>query len=236
MVYKQNSNDTINGIIYGITYFTILPIKLNYFEANSKFYWGVLLSLPIVGAILASIVILFYYILPFHSIYSAFISSILYFFLTGFLHYEACGDTIDGWYASLSKKDVYKVMHEPQVGSIGAIAMVSFMLLELSALVYCFYEGLFLVIFLAFVLSRVGVYFALSFEYHEKSKFIISLKENKKEFRVLNILLLPIKLFVDLILNKLQKKLGFLNGDTLGFLIVVSEIAILNIGLIIVSI
>ncbi|MEA3553482.1 MAG: adenosylcobinamide-GDP ribazoletransferase [Campylobacterota bacterium] len=235
MDYKQNSNskisDTLNGIKYGVTYFTTLPIKLNYFEANKQFYHGVLLSLPIVGAVLSTIIILFYSVLPFHPIYSAVISSVLYLFLTGFLHYEAVGDTIDGWYASLTKKDVYEVMHEPQVGSIGAIGMISFMLLEISALVYCFYEGLFLVIFLAFVLSRVGVYFALSFEYHEKSQFILSLKQSIKESKVLNILFFPIKLFVSYILKKLEKKLGFLNGDTLGFLIVVLEIVLLNIGL-----
>jgi len=233
MDYKQDSNNILNGIKYGITYFTTLRIKLNYFDVNKKFYQGVLLSLPIVGAILSSIIILIYIVLPFHPLYSAILSSVLYLFLTGFLHYEAVGDTVDGWYASLSKKDIYEVMHEPQIGSIGAIAMVSFMLLEISALVYCFYEELFFLIFLAFVLSRVGVYFALSFEYHVKSKFIILLKENKKEFRVLNILLYPIKLFVDYTLNKLQKKLGFLNGDTLGFLIVVLEIVLLNIGLLI---
>ena len=239
MDYKQNSNskilDILIGIKYGITYFTILPIKLNYFEANKQFYSGVLLSLPIVGAILSAIVILFYIVLPFHSLYNAFISSILYLFLTGFLHYEAVGDTIDGWYAALSKKDIYEVMHEPQIGSIGAIGMVSFMLLEVSALVYSFYEELFLVVFFAFILSRAGVYFALSFEYHKKSKFILSLKENKKDYKVLNILFYPIKLFVDYILNKLLNKLGFLNGDTLGFLIVVLEIVILNIGLLVFS-
>ena len=233
MVYKQNSNSIINGIIYGISYFTVLPVKLNYFESNKQFYRGILLSLPIVGAILSSIIILFYTALPFHNLYSAFISSILYLFLTGFLHYEAVADTIDGWYASLAQKDIYEVMHEPQVGSIGSIGMVSFMLLEISALIYCFYEELYLVIFLAFILSRVGVYCALSFEYHEKSKFIISLKQSKKDFKLLNILLFPIKLFVDYILNKLQKKLGFLNGDTLGFLIVSLEIILLNIGLLI---
>ena len=231
MDYKPDSNNILNGIKYGITYFTTLPIKLNYFDANKKFYQGVLLSLPIVGIILSSIIILFYSILPFHALYSAFISSILYLFLTGFLHYEAVGDTIDGWYASLSNKNIYEVMHEPQIGSIGVMGMISFLLLEIVALVYCFYEELFIVIILSFALSRISVYFALSFEFHKKSKFIIYLKENKQDFKFLTILLFPIKLITDYILRKLQQRLGFLNGDTLGFLIVFLEIILLNIGL-----
>ncbi|MEA3497800.1 MAG: adenosylcobinamide-GDP ribazoletransferase [Campylobacterota bacterium] len=233
MVCKQNSNSIINGILYGISYFTTFPITLEYFDTNKKFYQGVLLSLPIVGAFLSLLIILFYFILPFIPIYSAILASFLYLFLTGFLHYEAVGDTIDGWYASFGKKDIYEVMHEPQIGSIGAIGMVSFMFLEVSALVYCFYEELYLVIAFAFIFSRIGVYFALDFEYHEKSKFIISLKESIKINKFIKIVFLPMKIFVNYVLNSLKKRLGFLNGDILGFLIVVLEIAILNIGLLI---
>ena len=36
---------------------------------------------------------------------------------------------------------------------------------------------------------------------------------------------------VNFILNKLQDRLGFLNGDTLGFMIVTIEIVLLNVGL-----
>jgi adenosylcobinamide-GDP ribazoletransferase len=233
MVFKSNSNDNINGMIYGISYFTTLPISVDKFHANKNFYQGVLFSLPIVGIVLSVLIIIFYSLSPFNNVYSAIVSSILYLFLTGFLHYEAVADTIDGWYASLSNKNIYDVMHEPQVGSIGAIGMISFMILELSALVYCFYEECFFIIFFAFVLSRVGVYFALSFEYHIKSKFIISLKQSVGELKYLEIILFPIKIFVNYILNILKKRIGFLNGDTLGFLIVVLEIVILNIGLLV---
>ncbi len=233
MDYKQDSSDILNGIKYGITYFTTLPIKLNYFDSNKKFYQGILLSLPLVGIILSSIISLCYIILPFYPIYNAILSSILYLFLTGFLHYEAVGDTIDGWYAALSKKDIYNIMHEPQIGSIGAITMISFMILEVSALVYCFYEDLYLVILLSFTLSRLTIYLALDFNFHHKSIFLLSLKDNNQKFLSLDILLSPLKILVNYILNKLETRLGFLNGDTLGFLIVTTEIIILNIGLLI---
>ena len=231
MVLKQNSNDKINGIVFSISYFSSLPIRLDYFEANKKFYQGVLIGLPLVGIILASIIIFIYNILPFYSLYSGLLSAIIYVGLTGFLHFEAVADTIDGWYASFSKKDIYAVMHEPQIGSIGVLGVVSFFLLEISALVYNLYLEQFSVIFLALILSRLSVYFALNFEYHNKSHFIIGLKNSISINKILNIVFYPLKISVNFILNTLKNRLGFLNGDTLGFLIVTIEIIILNIGL-----
>ena len=231
---KKISN-IINGIFYSISYFTSIPIRLKKFESSKLFYQGVMIGLPIVGFILAFAVVLFFLILPFHILYNAVISTILYLFLTGFLHFEAVCDTIDGWYASYSNKNVYKIMHEPQIGSIGALATVSIMLLEICALTYCLYENMFLVIFLSFILSRVSVYFALNFDFHEKSVFLISLKYSITKYKIISLVLLPIRLFVDVVLNILKNKFGFLNGDTIGFLIVILEIVILNFGLLFVS-
>jgi hypothetical protein len=50
--------DIINGILYGISYFTFLPVKVGYFQANKNFYKGVLISLILSGVLLASIMIL----------------------------------------------------------------------------------------------------------------------------------------------------------------------------------
>ena len=232
---SKKTADIKNGIFYSVSYFTSIPIKLNKFDANKSFYQGVMIGLPVVGSILASLIVLVFLILPFHVLYSAVVSAILYLFLTGFLHFEAVCDTIDGWYASYSNKDIYKIMHEPHVGSIGAVATVAIMILEVSALIYCLYEGMFFVIFLSLVLSRVSVYFALNFEFHEKSVFLISLKHSIIKYKIISLLLLPIRLFVDVILNILKNRLGFLNGDTIGFLIVVLEIVILNFGLLFVQ-
>ena len=235
MKQKLNKNSFLNGIFYSISYFTTLPIKLKNFEADKLFYQGVIFGLPLVGFILSFLTVLFFLILPFHVLYNAVLASILYLFLTGFLHFEAVGDTIDGWYASFSNKNIYEIMHEPQIGSIGAVGMVSIMILEIAALVYCLYESMFLVIFLSFILSRISVYFALNFEFHEKSVFLISLKQSVSRYKVLSLFLLPIRLFTDVILNTLKNRLGFLNGDTVGFLIVILEIVILNFGLLFVQ-
>lgn len=164
--------------------------------------------------------------------YKAILCSILYLFLYGFLHLEAVCDTIDGYFASLSNKDVYKVMHEPQVGSIGAIGGFCFVLLKILAISYLLYYEYFLILFISLILSRSSLFFALEFKYHEKSHFIKSIQNSFKTSIFVKILFLPFNLITKVILNTLKKKLGFLNGDILGFNIELQEIIYLNLGII----
>jgi len=232
MAYQQNSNNITQAVKFAFGYFTVLPVKSGYFEANKEFYKTVVFTLPLVGFVLALIVVASYEFVFTHTIYSAFICSLFYIFLTGFLHLEAVADTIDGWYASFGKKDIYEVMHEPQIGSIGAVATFCITLLQIASLMYCLYEQYYLVIFLSFVLSRFGVYFALIFDFHKKSIFINEMKNAITFNTVLKIVFFPLNIVVNLILNILKNRLGFLNGDTLGFMIVVVEIIVLNTGIV----
>ena len=225
----------ISGIIYAISYFTTLPLNQGQFEANKQFYKGILIALPIIGlllgVIISSLYIGFSYILP--AWYAAILVSIIYPFLYGFIHLEAVSDTIDGWYASYSKKDIYEVMHEPQIGAIGAIGTFSFILLKILALTYLFTHEQYIAIIIVLVLSRLSIIFSLSFEFHHKSYFALSLKNAIKNPIILKVLFLPINILTKLILKRLQQRLGFLNGDTLGFNIELLEIILLNIAVII---
>ncbi|MEA1913720.1 MAG: adenosylcobinamide-GDP ribazoletransferase [Campylobacterota bacterium] len=229
---KQKLNDYWNPIKFGISYFSILPVKVEKFEVNKNFYQGVLLSLPLVGFVLALIVSFIHFILFTDLLYGAFLCAMIYVFLTGFLHLEAVADTVDGWYASLSQKDVYAIMHEPHVGAIGAIGTFCIVLLLLAGLTYALYYELYLLVFLSLMLSRVGVYFALEFDFHPKSVFVLGLKNAVVYPAWLKIIAYPLVLLVGLILKPLKKRLGFLNGDTLGFMIVLLEIIVLNIGIV----
>lgn len=223
--------DIIKGIRYGISYFSILPIKVPYFEANKKFYRGVIYSVPLVGLLLSLIVITLFLLLPFPLLYKSILCSIVYLFLYGFLHLEAVADTIDGYFASLSKKDVHEVMKEPQIGAIGAIGTFSFVLSKVLALSYLLYFEHYFFIMLAFVFSRASLFFALDLKYHQESNFINSLKSSFETPKVIRLVFLPFNLLTKIILNTLKKNLGFLNGDTLGFTIEFQEIIFLNIGI-----
>ncbi|MDC0932473.1 adenosylcobinamide-GDP ribazoletransferase [Arcobacteraceae bacterium] len=218
-----------------MSYFSILPIKLKQFEADNSFYKGVLFSLPLTGLLLSSLMVLLFIVLPLPLLYKSIFCSILYLFSYGFLHLEAVCDTIDGYFASLSKKDVYEVMHEPQVGSIGALGGFSFVLLKILALAYLLYYENYIIIIIALILSRSSLFFGLDFQYHEKSHFIKGIQNSFKTSVLLKILFLPFNLLTKFILNTLKNKLGFLNGDMLGFNIELQEIIYLNLGIILIQ-
>lgn len=224
------SKNFIKGVLYSISYFTTLPVKLQHFEANNNFYKGVVYALPLAGALLGFLTVLLFIILPFPLLYKAILVSIIYLFLYGFIHLEAVADTIDGYFASLSNKDVHKIMKEPHIGAIGAIGTFCFVLLKVLAISYLLYMGQYFFVILAFILSRASIFGALELEYHKDSFFVHSLKKSFHFNIVLKTLLLPINFLSKYILKSLQKKLGFLNGDTLGFNIELIEIILLNIG------
>ena len=190
-----------------------------------------LFSLPLVGLILSFLIVLLFLVLPLPTIYKAIFCSILYLFSYGFLHLEAVCDTIDGYFASLSKKDVYEVMHEPQVGSIGAIGGFCFVLLKVLAISFLLYSECYIALIVSLVLSRTSLFFALDLEYHESSLFIKSIQEAFKTSVFVKLLFLPFHIFTKSILKTLKKNLGFLNGDTLGFTIELQEIIYLNIAI-----
>jgi adenosylcobinamide-GDP ribazoletransferase len=220
-----------NGLLYSLSYFTTLPFKAKDFTANKEFYNGVVYGLPLAGLILGVLICFTFIVLPFESLYKAILLSIVYLFLYGFIHLEAVCDTIDGYYASLSGKDIHKIMKEPQIGAIGALGGFCFVLLKILALSYLLYHECYLVIILSLIASRASLFFALDLEFHSKSGFILSLQESFKTPSTINTILFPIRYLTHLILKKLQKHIGFLNGDTLGFNIELQELIYLNIGI-----
>jgi len=226
----------LNGIRYGISYFTIFPIYIREFEATNQFYKGVLFSLPLAGLLMGLCIVILNYIVPFPKLYSAIFFSILYLFLNGFIHLEAVADTIDGYFSSLTNKDIYMVMKEPQVGAIGAIGTFCFALFQILGISYLLYFDQNFTLILCLILSRSVVFFALSFTFHKDSYFIHSLQKSIKINIIFNLLFLPLNILTNFILKKIKKHIGFLNGDTLGFTIVSIEIILLNIAIIIKSI
>jgi adenosylcobinamide-GDP ribazoletransferase len=224
-----------DGIKYSISYFSTLPIKISKFEASDSFYKGVLFGLPLVGFLSALITIAIFLILPFPLIYKTILCSILYLFLNGFIHLEGVADTIDGYFSSFGKKDVYEVMKEPQVGAIGAIGTFCFVLLKVLAISYLLYYEQYFLIILAFTFSRASVFFALDLEFHNKSIFVQCLQNSIKVPLVFKLIFLPIDILTKATLRKLKKHLGFINGDTLGFNIEFMEIVLLNIAVLILA-
>ena len=245
----------LDGFLQSFSYFSILPIRLKTITVNKEFYSATLFTFPLVGLILGTITLLIFYLLQkvFILHYAAFISSIVYIILYGCLHLEAISDVIDAWFASFSNKDIKAIMKEPQVGAIGAIGTMLIVLLKVGGITYLFIIENYTLFLSALILSRLCAIIELGiFDFKGAGKFTLqlSLHSNLKLMLSTGIFyMLILTIFLDistviilvifslslslLLLLKLKSTFGFVNGDCIGFTLIITEIALFNYGLII---
>ena len=240
----------LNAFLFALSYFSIIPVPTKNLEIKEETYKYTLFLLPLVGAILALLVIGVNFTLNqlFSPIYSCFVSAVIYLFLYGFLHLEAVCDVADGWFASYSGKDVYKIMKEPTIGAIGAIYTFCFVLLKVAIITYILYEKEYFLFVMVCVFSRLNLIYLLGYFKFSKDSFlslafqhggVLQLKIFALIYLVLafifgtNVLLLFILSLASFyfILKILNNKFGFVNGDCLGFTLEHTELILLNIGL-----
>jgi len=240
----------LNAFFFALSYFSIIPVFVKDMKINNDTYKYTLALLPLVGAILATLVIGLNLLLNefFTPLYSAFVSSVVYLFLYGFLHLEAICDVVDAWFASYSGKDPYSIMKDPTIGAIGGLYAFSFVLLKVGISTYVLYEEQYSLFFVVLVLSRLNFIYLLGFFKFSKDSFLSlafqtsgvgKLKLYTLLYVLLAFILLPnalILLFISMIsfyfvLKTLNKKFSFVNGDCLGFTLEHTELILLNIGL-----
>lgn len=220
---------------------------------NKKVYASLLLAFPFVGFVIAFLSVLLFMVLKdvMPLMYCAILCACVYLVLYGFLHLEALSDVIDGYFASLSGKDVYEVMKEPQVGALGAIGTFVFVLLKVAVIAFLLMESKEEFFLASVIFSRLGLIFGLfAFEFHKNSSFALRLKHVASftlvavafsvymlfSYFVLDVKLVLLFSFVTLfvvalVLYVLKKKFGFLNGDCLGATLEKTEWILLNLGL-----
>jgi len=243
----------LNAFYFALSYFSIIPIFVKDMKINNDTYKYTLAFLPLVGAILASIVIVLNIFLNefFTPLYSAFVASILYLALYGFLHLEAICDVIDAWFASYSGKDPYEIMKDPTIGAIGALYAFCFVLLKVGISTYILYEKQYALFFIVLVFSRLNLIYLLQLFKFNKNSFLSLAFQSAgvgkiKLFAFIYVILAfvlnsnAIILFIIsmlsfyIILKILNKKFSFVNGDCLGFTLEHTELILLNIALAIV--
>jgi len=254
-VQPAKGANIIKGFLQRFSFFSVLPIRPKEVTPNKEFYNVMLFTMPFVGLVLGLITLFVFSILQgyFAMPYAAFISAAVYLALYGFLHLEAVSDVIDAWYASLSGKDVTKVMKEPQVGAIGAIGTTVIVALKLAAITYLLINDNTSMFLAAIVLSRFAGIVGLGvFDYKKGGEFTVKLSESAGFWLIffaavfyMSLLTFPLHmnyvltmtlfsvLFTLFVLYKLDSKFGFVNGDCIGFTIVITEILLLNLGLLV---
>jgi adenosylcobinamide-GDP ribazoletransferase len=231
------------GFKFALSYFTIIPIKfgddinLNRREIFSKF----LLSLPLVGITLALIVISLYIGLEENSFLALLVASFSYPMLYGFLHTEAIIDVVDAIYAKHSNKSAYEVIKEPTIGALGALWGVSLLLIKVALLAYLLYLNLYMAIISILISSRLTL-LLLFITKEFKSSFLMTLKSSFlfRDFLLALaifgtfgvfiygyyfIILLIFSLLIGYFISSyFEKRLGFCNGDLVGFTLEIVEI------------
>lgn len=254
-VEPEKGANIINGFLQSFSFFSVLPLRPKNFTPNKEFYNVMLFTMPFVGLVLGLLTLLAFNILQgfFELSYAAFISAAIYLALYGFLHLEAVSDVIDAWYASLSGKDVSKVMKEPQVGAIGAIGTTVIVALKLAAITYLLINDNTSMFLAAIILSRFAAIVGLGvFDFKKGGEFTLKLNQSAgfgliffAAIFYLSLLAFPLDvnyvctmtlfavLFTLFVLYKLDAKFGFVNGDCIGFTIVITEILLLNLGLLV---
>lgn len=243
----------LNAFYFALSYFSIIPVFVKNMEINNATYKYTLALLPLVGAILASIVIGLNLVLNefFNPIYASFVSAVIYLALYGFIHTEAIIDVVDAWFAAYSGKDAYKIMKESTIGAIGALYGFSFVLLKVAIITYVLYEKQYMLFLIVCVFSRLNLIYLLGYFKFSKDSFlslafansgILQLKIFAFIYVIIaffiasNVLVLFILSLLSFyfILKVLDKKFGFVNGDCLGFTLEHTELILLNIGLMII--
>ena len=243
----------LNAFYFAISYFSIIPVFVKNMEIKEETYKYTIFFLPLIGAILASIVIALNLFLNefFNPLYSSFVVAVIYLFLYGFLHTEAICDVVDAWFASYSGKDPYKIMKESTIGAIGALYAFSFVLLKVGIITYVLYEKQYMLFLIVCIFSRLNLIYLLEYFKFSKDSFLSLAFANGSVFtlKILsliylifafiigsNVLLLFILSLLSFyfILKVLDKKFGFVNGDCLGFTLEHTELVLLNIGLMII--
>ena len=243
----------LNAFYFALSYFSIIPVFVKNMEINNETYKYTLVLLPLVGAILASLVIGLNLGLNefFNPLYSAFVCGIVYLALYGFIHTEAIIDVVDAWFASYSGKDAYKIMKESTIGAIGALYGVAFVLLKVGIITYVLYEKQYVLFFIVCIFSRLNLIYLLGYFKFSKDSFLSLSFEYGGIFKLKIIALIYVIiafligsnilfLFVIsllsfyFILKVLDNKFGFVNGDCLGFTLEHTELILLNIGLLLI--
>ena len=161
--------------------------------------------------------------------------------LTGALHLDGFSDTLDGLF--VNKDKALEVMKDSHVGGMGMIFSVVFLALKLSSLIYLGIEQLMYLLPIILMFSRLNATLAIYFyeyvsggvgkllktELGTKHLFFAILYSLVLAFLFHSLTLFIISIIVlTLSARFFTSRLGGLSGDIYGFIIEVTELALLN--------
>ena len=198
---------------------------------------------PLVGLILGSVLALLQYLLSgiFPDLHVSIMILVLWVLFSGALHLDGFSDTVDGLF--VPKKRSFEVMKDPNVGAMGMVFSVVFLLLKASALLHVtHWTQLALILMLARYNAVLAIYF---YPYLSKNGMgFLAKKEFTfkhlifSTFSVIGVVLFTLNgwilLFVSIFAFLMMKiffirRYGGFSGDIYGFVIEMTELILLHV-------
>ncbi|MDD7794989.1 adenosylcobinamide-GDP ribazoletransferase [Clostridium sp. 'White wine YQ'] len=237
----------MKNFILILQFMTRIPININLKVERENFQKGVaffpLVGL-IVGAFEASIFYISSRIVPFNT--SIFVTVISHVVITGAIHIDGLGDTIDGIFSGRSKEKILEIMKDSRVGTFGALGIIFLIagkIITLSSINSIeIYKG----IILAPIISRTLITLLMYKRKYarekegmgdlfigvlEKKNFIIALLTGIMLIsiigRIQGVVLLSICFFFTILFrNYIEKRIGGITGDILGASVELNELLV----------
>ncbi len=245
ILIQRTYRRVINDFLVATALLTAVPVPIHWFKAESApgrslgYFPAVGLGL---GMILAAAFFLFRFF--FTDLVAAALVISLWAILTGALHLEGLADAGDGLGAAVSRDKRLEIMHDPRLGSFGAVTLILLLILKFAA-VASLKGGLLLV--LAPVLGRWAMVLATRLPLARKEGMAARMRDgvNRREIVMATVTAALVALFfgrqgllagvttvvVVLALARLaQSRLGGLTGDIYGAIGEVTEAAILIVA------
>ena len=229
----------LKGFALAFNMMSIIPFfKVHHFFKGINGYSA--MFYPLVGFVLGSILWATHWLLDSHmpTTHLSVIIFGMWILLTGALHLDGFSDTVDGLFVAKDKS--LEVMKDSHVGGMGMSFTVIFLLLKLSSVIH--FEAYYLLPVIL-MLSRLNATLSIYFFNYISSGVANLIKEELGKKHLLFAFLYTFALvfifsflgaftisILVLILSAwfFKKRLGGLNGDIYGFIIEVTELALLN--------
>ncbi|TDO92162.1 cobalamin-5'-phosphate synthase [Halanaerobium saccharolyticum] len=239
----------INNFLTALTFMSRIPVKIKETSELKLNYF------PLVGLLLAVIIILAEYFLSF--IFGleirAFLLLIIYIYLTGALHLDGLGDFADGFFAGRDQEKTIKIMHDSNSGIFALVTLILILALKFLLFKELLLRDSFQAVIIMAVLVRYLLGFVIIFVEPAESSLLAGGLSKRSEtidlfsstlttvfiffiyfyftesiflYRLLLALVLILFLIIYLV-RWSRKKLGGITGDIYGTIIELGEIIFL---------
>lgn len=229
----------MKSLLLMITFFTRIPIKYNYEYYEKDFIKGIKFF-PFIGLIIGIIMYIPALFKGFiHAPVISLLSWVIYLWITGGLHIDGLADTFDGIFSNRSKEKILEIMKDSRIGAFGVLGIL---LLIIWNLIFTSYIDMRTIIIVPIVGRSTAILSASISQYARESPgmgkgfiencgveeiilaVIFSFIPVILLFKLQGITILTIMyLAVFIVTRNINKKIGGMTGDTIGFVIELSQ-------------